>query len=99
MIYDLVVDTVVLLVYWNQRLSCRGCFHIVVAVGKVLRDIFRRSAIGPVQRCIRVVSLLLFLHRWLSDDPSVIGCVRSFSLLTGLLWYGSKELSTLQKLL
>ena len=61
--------------------------------------IFRRSAIGPVQRCIRVVSLLLFLHRWLSDDPSVIGCVRSFSLLTGLLWYGSKELSTLQKLL
>ena len=34
MIYDLVVDTVVLLVYWNRRHSCRLCFHIVVAVGK-----------------------------------------------------------------
>ena len=29
----------------------------------------------------------------------MIGCVRSFSLLTGLPWYGSKEFSTLQKLL
>ena len=118
MVYNLVVDTVVLLVFWNQRVSCRVCFRIVVSVGKVLNDwcqswrcslgtwptiqsirapiekfgIFRRSAIGPVQRCIRGVSLLLFLHQF-------TGCVRSFSLLTGLLWYGGKEFSTLQKLL
>ena len=38
MIYNLVVDTVVLLVYWNRCVSCRVCFHIVVAVGKVLYD-------------------------------------------------------------
>ena len=39
MIYNnLVVDKVVLLVYWNQRLSCGVFFHIVVAVGKVLHD-------------------------------------------------------------
>ena len=38
MFYNLVVDTVVLLVYWNRRLSCRVCFHIEVAVGKVLHD-------------------------------------------------------------
>ena len=38
MVYSLVVDTVVLSVYWNQRLSCRVCFRIVVAVGKVLHD-------------------------------------------------------------
>ena len=38
MIYNLVVDTVVLLVYWNQHLSRRVCFHIVVAVGRVLPD-------------------------------------------------------------
>ena len=38
MIKSQVVDTVVLLVYWNRRLSCRRCFHIVVAVGKVHHD-------------------------------------------------------------
>ena len=36
MIYILVVDTVVLLLHWNRRFSCRMCFHIVVAVGEVL---------------------------------------------------------------
>ena len=33
------------------------------------------------------------------DDLSGTGCVRSFSLLTGLLWYGSKKFSTLRELL
>ena len=27
MIYNQVVDTVVMLVYWNRRLSCGLCFH------------------------------------------------------------------------
>ena len=38
MIYNQVVDTGVLLVYWNRRLSCRLCFHIVAAVGEVQHD-------------------------------------------------------------
>ena len=33
-----VVDTVVLLVYWNQRFSCTMCLHIVVAACEVLHD-------------------------------------------------------------
>ena len=37
MIYIRVVDTVVLQIYWNT-MSCRVCFEIVVAVGKVHCD-------------------------------------------------------------
>ena len=50
-------------------------------------------------RCIRGVSLLQFLHPWLLGDPSAIGCVRSFSLLTESLRCGSKEFSKLRKLI
>ena len=38
MIYNQIVDTMVLLVHWNRRLSCTLCFHVVVAVGKVHHD-------------------------------------------------------------
>ena len=38
MIYNQVVDTVVLLVYWSQRLSCRRCCYIVVVVCGVHYD-------------------------------------------------------------
>ena len=120
MLYNLVVDTVVLLVPWNRRLSCGLCFHIVFAVGKVHHDwcqswrcnrgawptlqsnrvpietlgILRRSAIGPVCG----VSVLLFLHPWLYDDPSAMGCDHFSFLLKWLLRHGSNELLTLQML-
>ena len=38
MIKNQVVDSVVLLVYRNRRLSCRRCFHAVVVDGNVHND-------------------------------------------------------------
>ena len=35
MICNQIVDTMVLFVYWNQRLPCRRCCHIVVLVGEI----------------------------------------------------------------
>ena len=51
------------------------------------------------EKCIRSVSLLLFLRPWLWDGPLAIGCVRSISLLTELSRYDSTEFSTLHMLL
>ena len=44
MIYNRVVDTVVLLVYWNRRFSHRLCFHIVDVMSvTVVRDDGRKT--------------------------------------------------------
>ena len=70
MIYNLVVDTVVLLVYWNQRFSCRLCFHIVFVVGMVhiqadvnfgdvieVLDIRLRPSVYQLKRLVYFVAL------------------------------------------
>ena len=81
------------LVRWARHLSCRVRFHIEVAVGKVLPDGWQScSAIGPLLRCLRVFSLLLFLHPWLFFSmihlPLVVSALSASWPLQDLLLFG-----------